>query len=67
MKLNRLYILLLIFVILTTMSFDIPSPKFMDSTSKAQVEISLEEKESNENFSYYFKFFYKRYEVMFRI
>ena len=48
MKLNRLYILSLIFVMLTAMSFDISSPKLMDSTLKTQVEISLEEKISDE-------------------
>lgn len=46
MKLNRSYILSLIFVILTAMSFDISSPKLMDSTSETHVEISLEEKKS---------------------
>ena len=44
MKRNRFYILSLIFVMLTVISFDISSPKLMDSTSKTQVEISLEEK-----------------------
>ena len=44
MKLNNLYILSLIIVMLTAMSFDISSPKLMDSNSKTQVEISLEEK-----------------------
>ena len=50
MKLNRLYILSLIVVMLTAMSFDISSPKLMDSTSQTQVEISLEEEKiSDEN------------------
>lgn len=50
MKLNRLYILSLIFVMLTAISFDISSPKVMDSTSKTHVEISLEEEKiSDEN------------------
>jgi hypothetical protein len=31
---------------LTAMSFDISSPKLMDSTSETQVEISFEEKKS---------------------
>lgn len=31
---------------LTAVSFDISSPKLMDSTSKTQVEISLEEEKS---------------------
>ena len=46
MKLNSFYILSLIFVMLTAMSFDISSPKLMDSNSKTQVEISLEEEKS---------------------
>jgi len=50
MKSKNFYILSLIFVILTAMSFDISSPEFMDSTSKTQVEISLEEEKSDEKF-----------------
>jgi len=50
MKLNNLYILSLIIVMLTAMSYDISSPKLMDSTSNTHVEISLEEeKTSDEN------------------
>ena len=48
MKLNRLYILSLIFVMLTAMSFDISSPKLMDSTSNTHVEISLEEEKTTD-------------------
>ena len=46
MKLNRYYILSLIVVMLTAMSFDISIPKFIDSTVETQIEISLEEKKS---------------------
>ena len=48
MKLNRIYILSLIFVALTAISFDMSSPKLMDSTSNTHVEISLEEKTPDE-------------------
>ena len=44
MKLSKYYIVSLIVVMLTAMSFDISSPKLMDSTSETKVEISLEEK-----------------------
>jgi hypothetical protein len=46
MKLNRYYILSLIFVMLTVVSFDISSPKLMDNTSETNIEVSLEEKKS---------------------
>ena len=46
MKLSKYYIVSLIVVMLTAMSFDISAPKFMDSTSETKVEISLEEKKS---------------------
>jgi hypothetical protein len=46
MKLNRYYILSLIVVMLTVMSFDISSPKLMDNTSETNIEVSLEEKKS---------------------
>lgn len=46
MKLKKSYILSLIFVMLTVMSFDISSPKLMDSASETKIEISLEEKKS---------------------
>ena len=46
MKLKKHYILSLIVVMLTAMSFDISTPKFIDSTIETQIEISLEEKKS---------------------
>ena len=46
MKLKKHYILSLIVVMLTAMSFDISSPKLMDNASETKVEISLEEKKS---------------------
>lgn len=46
MKFNKYYILSLIFVMLTVMSFDISSPKLVDNTSETKIEISLEEKKS---------------------
>lgn len=46
MKLNKYYLLSLIVVMLTVMSFDISSPKLMDNTSETNIEVSLEEKKS---------------------
>lgn len=46
MKLHRYYILSLIVVVLTVMSFDISSPKLIDNTPETKIEVSLEEKKS---------------------
>ena len=46
MKLHKYYILSLIVVVLTAISFDISSPKLMDNTSETKIEVSLEEKKS---------------------
>ena len=46
MKLQKYYILSLVVVMLTAMSFDISSLKMMDNTSETKIEVSLEEKKS---------------------
>ena len=45
MKLDRSYIVFLIIVMLTAISFDMSSPKVADSTSETKIQISVEEKE----------------------
>ena len=45
MKLDRSYIVFLIIVMLTAFSFDMSSPKVVDSTSETKIQISVEEKE----------------------
>ncbi|UFH58063.1 hypothetical protein [Sulfurovum mangrovi] len=46
MKLHRFYLLSLIVVMLTVVSFDLSSPQFIDNTAETKVEVSLEEKEA---------------------
>ena len=48
MKVNRHYIVSLIIIMLTAISFDISSPKLADSTSETKIQISLEEKETQQ-------------------
>ena len=46
MKLHKYYILSIIIVMLTSMSFEVPTPVFMDNHSETNIELSLEEKGS---------------------
>ncbi|MEA2047575.1 MAG: hypothetical protein U9O64_03920 [Campylobacterota bacterium] len=48
MKTNSFYILSLLLIIFTVMSFDNTSPKLMDSNSKTQVETLFEDKTSEQ-------------------
>ena len=48
MKLHRYYVLSIIIVILTAISFDTSLPKFMDNALETKIEVSLEEKTSDE-------------------
>ncbi len=51
MKLPRYYILSIIIVMLTTMSFDISSTKLMDNTLETKIEVSLEEEKESKQTS----------------
>jgi len=46
MKLNRYYLVSILVIMLSLISFDISSPQSVDPVSETQVEILLEEKES---------------------
>jgi len=46
MKLHKYYILSIIIVMFTSMSFDTPTPMFMDNHQETNIEVSLEEKGS---------------------
>ena len=53
MKLHRYYVLSIIIVMFTAMSFDTSLPKLMDNTSEIKIEVSLEEKTSDEKLNSY--------------
>lgn len=46
MKLQKLYIVSIIIVMLSAISFDVSSLKFADNTLETKIEVSVEEKKS---------------------
>ena len=49
MKLQKLYIISLIIVMLSAISFDVSSVKFVDTTVESKIEVSLEEKKAEKS------------------
>jgi hypothetical protein len=50
MKLQKLYIVSIIVVMLSAISFDVSSLKFSDTTVETKIEVSVEEKKSETTF-----------------
>lgn len=46
MKANRYYLLSILVIMLNVMTFNVYPPMFVDNTSETKVEVTLEEKES---------------------
>lgn len=46
MKLKKLYIVSILIVMLSAISFDVSSFKFSDTTAETKIEVSLEEKKA---------------------